>query len=159
MGIEQQKREEITGLLTQEIHAKGSKLGLIRRLLLSNGVFPHTIKFEDSYQYKLPLSYERNALTVLDPTGGLVRRGKNSVHLTRIQSDILECLLTRAGKPATFENLYRAAWPTVDKYDEYHSVVFRVHLSNLKKKLREITPDLPDRIISVKEYGYIWNYM
>jgi two-component system KDP operon response regulator KdpE len=85
----------------------------------------------------------------IDLTAREVRRGKEIIHLTKIEFDLLREMVYHADKVLTYEHLLNAVWGT--GYEDVRPV--HVHICNLRRKLEQ-GPTGPRHIIAVPGIGY-----
>jgi two-component system KDP operon response regulator KdpE len=78
-----------------------------------------------------------------------VRRGEQSIHLTRTEFELLRELVTHPDRVLTYGQLLDRVWGP--EYDDTHYV--HVHVGNLRRKL-EGGPTGPRLILSVPGVGY-----
>lgn len=88
----------------------------------------------------------------IDLTSRTVRRGGGSVHLTRTEWQLLECLARHPGKLLTHGWLLREVWG--EGYVEEVEVL-RVFVSQLRRKI-EPDPRRPSFILTELGVGYRW---
>jgi len=79
----------------------------------------------------------------------MVRRGGETIHLTRTEFDLLSEMLRHAGQLLTYEHLLHAIWG--QNQLDVHSV--HVHVSNLRRKIEKGMAG-PKQIVPVTGVGY-----
>jgi two-component system KDP operon response regulator KdpE len=75
----------------------------------------------------------------------------NTVHLTRIEWQLLHTLATNSGRTLTHRQLFAAAWPGRTYGDAQHYL--RVHMTHLRRKI-EREPARPRYIVTELGVGY-----
>jgi two-component system KDP operon response regulator KdpE len=86
----------------------------------------------------------------IDLAARQVRRGEQSIHLTKIEFDLLHTLVTASDKMLSHQYLLEAVWgPGSEDVRPVH-----VHICNLRRKIETSGPDKIRRIISVPGVGY-----
>ena len=98
------------------------------------------------------LSPAKHRLTI-DLDGREIRHGAGSRHkLSRIESALLSCLLRRAGRPVSREELLAGVW----RLDPLRTVTRSVdmHISMLRKKLGDDSRQ-PSLLVTVHRVGYM----
>lgn len=88
---------------------------------------------------------------ILDTEEYTVSNCNKIVRITPLEFDILVYLLNSKGKKISYAELYENIWKT-EAFDDYRTV--KVHVSNLKNKLRIISND-KDIIINIRGEGYL----
>jgi two-component system KDP operon response regulator KdpE len=87
---------------------------------------------------------------VMDLTARTVRRGKQPIHLTPIEWELLRAFATQAGRTLTHRQLFNAVWGrTFGDPQQY----LRVHVANLRRKI-ERDPVRPEVILTEPGVGY-----
>ncbi len=87
---------------------------------------------------------------VIDTARRSVTRGGEAVHLTPTEWSLLRTLISRAGRPVTHAQLFRAVWG--ESYGDAH-LYLRVYVAHLRRKL-EGDPFQPRLIITEPGVGY-----
>ncbi len=87
---------------------------------------------------------------VLDPNSVTVYTGDQPIPLTTKEFAILEYLMTNAGKAVSQEELLEHVW---DENANLFTQTIKVHVNNLRKKLKEAGRE--DYIRTIKAKGYI----
>ena len=87
---------------------------------------------------------------VIDLAKPALKRGGETVHLTRIEWDLLRALVRQAGRTQTHRQLFSAVWG--NSYGDAQQYL-RVHVRSLRKKL-ERDPVRPRMIITEPGVGY-----
>jgi DNA-binding response OmpR family regulator len=78
-----------------------------------------------------------------------VRRGAEVVHLTRIEFDLLQTLVTNRDRAVSYEDLLRSTWG-----EDYNDIrVVHVHICNMRRKI-ERSPTGPRYILAIPGFGY-----
>ncbi len=87
----------------------------------------------------------------LDSDEYTVSNYEGSIRITPLEFDIFLYLINSRGKKVTYVQLYEYVWKT-DAFDDYRTV--KVHVSNLKNKIRKISKEeVP--IINIRGEGYL----
>jgi two-component system KDP operon response regulator KdpE len=86
----------------------------------------------------------------IDTAARTVRRGKQDIHLTPTEWDLLRAFLRHTGKTLTHRQLFKAVWATSSGDPQHY---LRVYVANLRRKLE---PDVvrPCLIITEPGVGY-----
>ena len=87
----------------------------------------------------------------LDPTGRTVARSGEPVSLTTAEFDVLQVLLTEAGKIVSRDRLAKVLGRNLGVFDR----AIDMHISNLRKKLGAL-PHGAERIRTVRNAGYLY---
>jgi two-component system, OmpR family, KDP operon response regulator KdpE len=89
----------------------------------------------------------------IDPAARTVRRGREDVHLTPTEWDLLRALLKHAGKTLTHQQLFRSVWGASSGDPQQY---LRVYVASLRRKLE---PDAvrPRLIRTEPGVGYRWD--
>ena len=103
-----------------------------------------------TYAYGEPPPALRHRGTELDVGGAALRRGGESLPLTRNEVRILETLLSSKGKVVSRERLMERLWETDSFVDEN---TLTVNIARLRRKLDGF--GLPDFIVTKKGLGYL----
>src|SRR5207249_2686448 len=86
----------------------------------------------------------------IDLTGRQVKRGEEILHLTKIEFELLQTLVSTPDKLLTYQYLLDAVWgPGSDDVRPMH-----VHICNLRRKLETTGSGKIRRILSVPGVGY-----
>ena len=74
------------------------------------------------------------------------------INLTAKEYDLLFLLITNRDIVLTYELIYQSGWGEEGLGNERNAV--GCHIRNLRKKLHDAAPDLPFKILCVREIGY-----
>lgn len=89
---------------------------------------------------------------IVDLPARTVERGGEAVELTRLEFDLLACLLRRRGKAVHRETLLMEVWGYPDP-TRVRTRTLDTHVASLRGKL-EPDPAAPERIVTVRKVGY-----
>lgn len=78
--------------------------------------------------------------------------GKEEIHLTVKEFDLLCLLVANKGRVLTYEQIYERVWG--DFISGSESVAIRYHICNLREKINAAFPEAPFGIRCVREVGY-----
>jgi len=99
-------------------------------------------------------SQEDGVITIgdieLDIDRRLVRKSGIVVHLTPKEFDLLQCLMSHAGKPLAHKDLLTSVWGS--EYGE-ESEYLRTFVRQLRKKLED-EPSKPEYLLTDSHFGY-----
>ncbi len=87
----------------------------------------------------------------LDATSAQVTKAGRELFLSALEYRLLLCLMQRAGKLVTRENLKDAIWDSADEYVSDNAL--NVYIKRLREKV-ETNPSDPQIIITVRGMGY-----
>jgi two-component system, OmpR family, KDP operon response regulator KdpE len=87
---------------------------------------------------------------VIDPVKPGIKRNGESIHLTRLEWELLRTLLKHSGRTLTHQQLFRAVWGNSSGDMQQY---LRVHIRSLRRKL-EADPVRPALIVTEPGVGY-----
>jgi len=115
-----------------------ARIGAVMRRTRPTAAHPNIIKFDD---------------LAVDLPQREVRRGKDTIHLTKIEFSLLRELVTHADRLMTYEQLMSAVWGG----DNFDVRPLHVHVCNLRRKIQAGATS-PRRILAVAGVGYRFRY-
>jgi two-component system response regulator RegX3 len=89
----------------------------------------------------------------LDVRAYLVHVCERPVPLSRREMDVLDVLMSNAGRVVSFQSLYRAVWGR-DEAEDFRSL--KTHVLRLRRKI-EADPHAPTHIRTVRGVGYVFD--
>ncbi|MDL1896329.1 response regulator transcription factor [Anaerolineae bacterium CFX7] len=80
---------------------------------------------------------EHNAQLRIDLQSHRLWLAEEEIHLTRLEFEILECLVNRLGQIVTYQELWRSVWKCSNPIQEDDYTAMRQAIKRLRRKLRE----------------------
>lgn len=81
-----------------------------------------------------------------------IYRGRQEIHLTAKEYDLLCLLVYNQGRVLTYEQIYQKVWGEEPFGKESNAI--GCHIRNLREKLFQASPNTPFNIRCVREIGY-----